>query len=321
MTVSRRPAQESKRISVVVPARDAATTIAQLLESLASDLAVIREILVIDDGSSDGTERVIAEVARKLIVPIAVHRVNVGNAGAARNAGLVLAQGDFVYFIDADDEVVPGGLTLLLQQLRADENADIAVAGYIRRRSGCQDKVRLPKGYRGDPSANARNYLLNRLRSIAMGSALVKRNLALFNRFPESLVYDEDTLYWAGVLTRAKVSTLMAPVLVYNVDDARMERRFTSSPRRQFLELSKELRKLASMGIEVGTLRWRTGWIALRTARALIRKADYAQAEKFLRAARAAHPRLRFGFTTFRYSFRARAARFFEAPQTSRLPR
>ena len=107
-------------------------------------------------------------------------------------------------------------------------------------------------------------------------------------RFPESIGLDEDTLYWAAVLTRVSVATIRAPVLHYNLDEARMVQRFVSNPRKVFLDIALELNRLAAFGIEKGTLQKRKAFIALRIARQLIRRRRYREAEAMLRIVRGA---------------------------------
>ncbi|TIV00198.1 MAG: glycosyltransferase, partial [Mesorhizobium sp.] len=72
-------------ITVVIPARNAAATIEAALGSLASDRAVIREILVIDDGSNDQTAAMARQSAHRHGLPLDVVGVRLGKAGAARN--------------------------------------------------------------------------------------------------------------------------------------------------------------------------------------------------------------------------------------------
>ncbi len=88
-------------ISVVVPAYDAQTTLAAAIESVRAQSAPPREIIVVDDGSRDGT----AEVARTLGVTLLAQR-NAG-CGAARNAGIRHATQPWIALLDADDRWAP----------------------------------------------------------------------------------------------------------------------------------------------------------------------------------------------------------------------
>lgn len=272
-------------ISVVIPARNAADTIASTLASLAPDRRLIREVLLVDDASNDETVARAGVAAAEHGLPLKVMPVRHGSAGAARNAGLAQARGDFIFYLDADDEVIPGGLGLLLQALRGKPEAGLAVGASIHR-SRHADKLKLPGEYAADRAENARKYLSNELRSITVGSALVSSEATTDVRFPERVVLDEDTIYWAALLMRADVATIEQPVLVYNLDEVRMAQRFVSNPRKVFLDLALELNGLTSHGIGKRTLQERKAFIAQRIARHLIRRNRYAEAAGMMRAAR-----------------------------------
>jgi O-antigen biosynthesis protein len=294
-------------VSVIIPARDAVSTIEATIRSLAVDRALVREILLVDDGSSDGTADVAASAASELGLCLSVTKASFGNAGASRNAGIAKAEGDFFYFLDADDEVVAGGLTVLFECLRANPKAGLAVGGYVRRVIGRKDRKRMPEGFKRDRMANACNYLLNKIRSIAIGSALVRREVVDGIRFPETLRFDEDTFFWAAVFTRTDVTSVRRLVMIYNVVDERYMDRFTSAARIEFLNLALELRNLGTYGIEDRVLKWRKAWIARRIARAFIKVGDPLSARRFIRVA-AAHPKLRRSPATLRYSIRIQLA-------------
>lgn len=99
-----------KMLSIIIPFYNAEKTIGRALDSLnrlALESKELVEVLVIDDGSMDrGAE--IAEVRKKYLAPLKVALIrqqNMGTAGA-RNTGLKQSSGDWIFFLDADDELV-----------------------------------------------------------------------------------------------------------------------------------------------------------------------------------------------------------------------
>ena len=101
-------------ISVVIPAYNAERTIGKVLEALRSQQPPPAEIIVVDDGSVDGT----GAVARRLGAHV-VRTEGRGYAGAARNRGWDAATGDIVVFVDADSVPAPdwgAGLARALAQ-------------------------------------------------------------------------------------------------------------------------------------------------------------------------------------------------------------
>lgn len=85
-------------VSVIIPAHNSAAFIADAIASVRAQTFTDHEIIVIDDGSTDDTR----EVIRRFPEVRSVHQMNDG-AAAARNAGIVLARGEFICFLDADD--------------------------------------------------------------------------------------------------------------------------------------------------------------------------------------------------------------------------
>jgi glycosyltransferase involved in cell wall biosynthesis len=89
-------------VSIIVPMYNARETIARCLDSLCAQTLPDIEMIVVDDGSTDGGPVVVREYERKdQRIRLACRRQ--GGAGAARNAGLALAQGRYVLFVDSDD--------------------------------------------------------------------------------------------------------------------------------------------------------------------------------------------------------------------------
>jgi glycosyltransferase involved in cell wall biosynthesis len=107
-------------ISVVIPAFNAASFLAQALESALAEMSALPpgedfEILVVDDCSKDATPDIAAGYARRGVRCLG--RSAQGGIGAARNTGVAAAQGEFLAFLDADDLWPAGRLALLMAAL------------------------------------------------------------------------------------------------------------------------------------------------------------------------------------------------------------
>jgi len=95
------------RVSIVVPCHDAAPWLAETLESALAQTWAEKEILVVDDGSADGSLAIARSFENRGVRVLA--QANRG-AAAARNAGMQQARGDYVQFVDADDLLTPDKL-------------------------------------------------------------------------------------------------------------------------------------------------------------------------------------------------------------------
>lgn len=118
-------------VSIIVPAYNAAATIADTLESIAAQTYSNWEAVVVDDGSTDTTPM----IARDFAVRDARFRVltqpNAGEAGA-RNAGIAEARYDWLLFLDADDWISPRHLELMTTELLSNSDLDAVHCGSAR---------------------------------------------------------------------------------------------------------------------------------------------------------------------------------------------
>ncbi len=100
-------------ISVIIPAYNAVQCIGRAINSVLGQSYSDREIIVIDDGSTDNTAKVVRQYGDKVHY---IHQENAG-AGVARNTGLAAAKGDWIAFLDADDEWLPDKLKKQMELL------------------------------------------------------------------------------------------------------------------------------------------------------------------------------------------------------------
>ena len=125
---------ERPQVSIIVPVYNCARFLDQCLQSLLAQSFSGFEVLLIDDGSSDGSgdicDRYAAQDARLRVV----HKPN-GGVSSARNLALDLARGVYTLFVDADDYVVPAFVQRLKEQM---ETHDVVVCAYDRVREGSE---------------------------------------------------------------------------------------------------------------------------------------------------------------------------------------
>jgi glycosyltransferase involved in cell wall biosynthesis len=112
------------RVSVIIPAYNAIATLDAAIGSVLAQTYPDFELIVVNDGSSDGT----AEVLRGYGDRIRVIEQENGGAASARNAALEIARGDYIAFLDADDLWKAELLAKLVPVLDADQNCVLAYA-------------------------------------------------------------------------------------------------------------------------------------------------------------------------------------------------
>lgn len=122
-------ADDAVAVSVVVPAHQAAATLAETLDSLLAQTAADWEAVVVDDGSTDATGAIAAAYAGRDARIRVVTQAQAGEGGA-RNAGIAAARGTWLLFLDADDWIAPHALARFLAA--AADDVDAVLAGWVR---------------------------------------------------------------------------------------------------------------------------------------------------------------------------------------------
>jgi glycosyltransferase involved in cell wall biosynthesis/peptidoglycan/xylan/chitin deacetylase (PgdA/CDA1 family) len=118
-------------VSVIVPAHNAASTLAETLESLRAQRFTRWEAIVVDDGSTDETATIAAAFVSQDSRIRVVSQPQAGESGA-RNVGVKLAHHDWLLFLDSDDWLLPDHLERLTNALALDPNRDGAICGWTR---------------------------------------------------------------------------------------------------------------------------------------------------------------------------------------------
>ena len=134
-------------VSIIVPAYQEESRIERCLQSILASTYTNLELIIVNDGSTDNTEKVIQDFKRKNEPQTALFKlvtVPRGGAARARNYGLRLARGDYIGFVDADDMIHPEMIEKLADSLG--RGNDLSICRLIF----C-DEARVPKPHQHAP--------------------------------------------------------------------------------------------------------------------------------------------------------------------------
>lgn len=192
-------------ISVIIPVYNAAPFLPGCLDSVLSQTHRELEILLIDDGSTDGSGAICDRYAAMDPRIRVVHQQN-GGVSRARNRGLELASGELISFVDSDDALEPDMYELLLQLL-AEHDAQISHCGYKR-----FDKqgafVRDVNGTGRQMVQTGEEAIVCMLRgehfSNGLWNKLFRSGIVRDLRFREDLKNNEDVLFNVHAFSRAE---------------------------------------------------------------------------------------------------------------------
>jgi len=118
------------KITIIVPVYNVEDYLAKCIDSVRNQDWGNMEIILVDDGSTDSSgaicDRYVSLDGRISVV----HKPNAGQA-SARNAGLAVAKGNYIFFLDSDDYISPNTLSALYKNMM-EYNADIVIGGVVR---------------------------------------------------------------------------------------------------------------------------------------------------------------------------------------------
>ena len=204
------------KISVIIPVYNVQDYLARCVDSVLAQTYKDLEIILVDDGSHDTSGDICDEYDLKYRFVRVIHKSN-GGLSDARNAGLDVAQGEYVTFIDADDYVHPNFAETLIDTIKK-TGAQIAACTWQELKDGDTPRmVRLEKAscktYSQQEAINTVFYqgALNH----SACSRIFERQLFDDLRFPEGALYEDLAVIYPLLRKVDKVALLKAPMYYY----------------------------------------------------------------------------------------------------------
>jgi glycosyltransferase involved in cell wall biosynthesis len=189
------------KVSVVIPTCDRIETLPRSLDSVINQTFSDWELIVVDDGSTDGTD----EMILRDYPAVRLHRQENGGVSAARNAGVALAAGEWIAFLDSDDAWLPEKLERQLSALANEPELRLSHTDEIWIRN--DRSVNQPKAY-----AKAGGGIYHRclpLCCICPSSVLLRGDLFdEIGGFDETFPVCEDYDLWLRITARESVHYL-----------------------------------------------------------------------------------------------------------------
>jgi glycosyltransferase involved in cell wall biosynthesis len=195
------------RVSVIIPAYNAAATLKRAVSSALTQDHPALEIVVVDDGSTDETPAVISKLGSRVR---ALRQLNQG-VSAARNAGIRAASGELIAFLDADDEWLPGKTRRQVELFARHPQVGLVYGHALRiDREGCECGI-LPR----DEGPDTYPHLFHSNR-IPTSTVVVRRDvLERAGGFIETLRVAEDYDLWLRIAADVPFVGLREPVARY----------------------------------------------------------------------------------------------------------
>jgi len=204
-------------ISVIIPVFNASGSIHAALESVAGQTLKPRQVIVVDDGSSDNSfDAAKAMTGHMNGIELIVHKQTNLGAGAARNRAIQSATGSWLAFLDGDDVWCADKLKRTMAVLK-DGGYDLAAHDYTVLKNGVQVTIECAKLFRQYPDPVAGLY---RKGFIATSTVVVRREwVEKAGGFDEDLKTAQDFDLWLKILTQAptRFTVFDEPLMRYGV--------------------------------------------------------------------------------------------------------
>ena len=184
------------RVSVIVPVYNAEGVVSRGVDSILAQGYPDFELILVDDGSTDNSGAICDNYVQQDGRVKVVHQENAG-VSAARNAGLKVAQGEWVTFVDSDDIVLDGFLESLVAAVNRDELIDLAYCGYAIVEGATSIKTYRSATYIGKEQLHDVLSSTKLLYRCSPWGKLFRRSIITDNglHFDENLTISEDRLF------------------------------------------------------------------------------------------------------------------------------
>lgn len=211
------------KVSVIVANYNNARYLRDCLQSVAGQSFADFECIVVDDGSTDGSAKIIRQFARRDSRFVPVFQENRG-VSAARNRGLDMASGEYVAFLDSDDCFCPDAIGVMYN-LAVGNHADIVGGGGARVMPDFELTASVPANFANPPFRVFANSIaglkeMSRLgddyRFVWVWRRLFRRECIGDVRFDEKLYPGEDTCFMLEVMPRAVRIVETTAMVVYH---------------------------------------------------------------------------------------------------------
>lgn len=207
-------------ISVVIPLYNKATSISSTLECVLNQTFSDWEVVVVDDGSTDDSANIVNSMDNSRI-----RLIRQSNAGvsAARNRGVAEARGEFVAFLDADDEWDKEYLATQYELTKKYPDCDVFAINYeFRDINGKKTSTIINKSpFNGEDGVLSNYFEVASCSHPPLWTSAVMVRKSTFQNiegFPLGIKSGEDLLTWARLACRYKIAYCKTPLAVFNVD-------------------------------------------------------------------------------------------------------
>jgi glycosyltransferase involved in cell wall biosynthesis len=192
------------KISIIIPVYNAEEYLDRCLHSILDQEFTSYEVILVDDGSTDASPLICDRYSSTDPKFISIHQPNKG-VSAARNAGLNIAQGEYVMFVDSDDMLLPYALENMLDNIGGEDVVIGGYGAYVENVPSKEIKPSATKSYKGNEYHKFFDENITRNCELldSPWAKLFRMKAIGDTRFDEQLNYAEDKLFVFEILSKS----------------------------------------------------------------------------------------------------------------------
>lgn len=235
------------KISVIIPVYNVERYVARCLVSVLGQTYTNIEVIIVDDGSTDGSGEIVDRYAQRDSRVRLIRQANAG-LGRARNVAFPFCTGEYIAFVDSDDYLDADCLAFLYKTLRA-HHADIAVCGYRYEQADGRilppqkpfEKAKVLSGLEAAKGALYWNHF-----GVAPWAKLYAASLWADKRFAEDVPHEDLAVTYRVYLQADRVAYVNMPKMTYFLRQDSMLRRPFDVSKMSVIDISEAILRYAA---------------------------------------------------------------------------
>ena len=205
---------ETPLFSIVIPCYNYGHWLTRAVNSVLAQDGADWELLVINDGSTDTTDAVAAELLRRHEPRLRYLTQPNRGVAATRNRGIDATTGSYLIFLDADDELAPSALGVYRELIARNPDVDLLAGAYRAITEDGRERIRSVGALASSRRQRLRDYLFTKKLNFSNSAAAFRRQVFARRRYPETLRSVEDIPVFAYIAAAREIAVTPALVAI-----------------------------------------------------------------------------------------------------------
>lgn len=261
-------------VSVIVPVYNTGESVKKTIDSILGNTYENFEIIVVNDGSTDNTGELLNKIKS---AKVKIYNKKNGGPSSARNFGIEKSKGEYLLFVDSDDEIKPEFVEKLVEAMKSSENI-LAMTGVAFRNSSGEKNEFIDDFTRKD-SEDVKTYMLRSLLDDGrmypvfnkiFRAEIVKKNV----KFDEKMRFGEDTKFVLDYVSKigGEILLVSEPLYIHHMNTKTSVAKSAEVDWQNWQKCYRNLKKWVGkknsfsekMLLKLIYLKWRVSWLKAR---------------------------------------------------------